>query len=78
MGNSLVVALCAPASVRWGFNGWQNIEERPTKPSSLGLHVLPIDTAHMIAGQRVDFTFRYSPSEQWIGVDYRVEVISST
>jgi glucoamylase len=77
VGNSLVVALCAPASVRWGFNGWQNIDERPTTPNSLGLHVLPIDTARMIAGQRVDFTYRYIPSDWWIGVDYRVEVMST-
>ena len=31
----------------------------------------------MIAGQRVDFTFRYSPGERWIGVDYHVEVMSA-
>jgi hypothetical protein len=22
VGNSLLVTLCAPGSVRWGFNGW--------------------------------------------------------
>jgi glucoamylase len=76
-GNSLVVVLCAPASVRWGFNAWQNIVERPTTPNSLGLHVLPIDTVRMTAGQTVDFTFRYAPGEQWIGIDYHVEVTSA-
>jgi glucoamylase len=77
VGDSLLVTLCTPASVRWGFDGWQNIEERPTTPNHQGLHVLPIDTAGMIAGQRVDFAFRYSPSERWIGIDYRIDVMST-
>ncbi len=76
VGNSLAVALCAPASVRWGFNGWQNIVERPTTPNGLGLHVLHIDTARMTAGQRVEFTFCYTSGDRWIGVDYHVAVMS--
>jgi glucoamylase len=73
-GASLVVALRAPASVRWGFDGWQQIEERPTIPNSLGLHVLWVDTSRMAAGQKVDFTFRYAKGDRWIGVDYHIEV----
>jgi glucoamylase len=73
-GTSLAVALRAPASVRFGFNDWQNIEERPTTPNSLGLHVLYVDTSRMTIGQKVDFTFRYSKGDQWIGVDYHIEV----
>ena len=75
VGDSLLIMLCEPGSVRWGFNGWQNIEERPNAPNSLGLHVLLIDTTAMIAGQKVDFTFRYSPGERWAGVDYHIEVM---
>jgi glucoamylase len=73
-GMSLVVALRAPASVRFGFNNWQGIVELPTVPNSLGLHVLRIDTARLTAGQTVDFTFRYSLRDRWIGVDYHIEV----
>lgn len=75
VGDSLLIMLCEPGSVRWGFNGWQNIEERPNAPNSLGLHVLLIDTTAMIAGQKVDFTFRYSPGERWAGVDYHIKVM---
>jgi len=74
---SLILALRAPASVRFGFNGWQDIVELPTVPSSLGLHVLRIDTARLSAGQRVDFTFRYSAQDRWIGVDFHIEVKSA-
>ncbi len=73
-GAALVIALRAPASVRWGCNGWQDIEERPTAPNSLGLHVLQIDCSRMTAGQKVDFTYRYMPGDHWIGADYHVEV----
>lgn len=76
-GVSLVLALRAPASVRWGFNGWQDIVERETTPNSLGLHVLHVDTARMTAGETLDFTFRYLPGDHWIGSDYRIEVKSA-
>jgi len=77
VGRSLILALRAPASVRFGFNGWQDIAERPTAPNSLGLHVLYIDTAQLSAGQRLDFTFRYSAGNHWIGTDYHIEVRNS-
>jgi glucoamylase len=73
-GGSLLIALRAAASVRWGVDGWQNIEERVTTPNSLGLHVLVIDTSRLAAGQRVDFTFRYSAGDRWVGADYRIEI----
>jgi len=71
---SLTVALRAPAQVRWGFNGWQDIQEDSTRPNSLGLHVLSIDTARMTAGETLDFTFRLTAGDRWIGVDYHLEV----
>jgi glucoamylase len=73
-GMSLLIALRAPARIRFGFDGWQNVVELPTASNSLGLHVLRIDTARLAAGQRVDFTFRYSARDAWVGVDYRVAV----
>ena len=73
-GASLTLALRAPAIVRFGFNGWQDIAEQPTMPNSLGLHILNIDVARMVAGQALDFTFRYMPGDHWIGADYRVQI----
>ena len=73
-GAALIVALRAPAIVRFGFNGWRDITEQPTTPNSLGLHVLNIDTARVTAGQVLDFTFRYMPGDQWIGADYRIQI----
>jgi hypothetical protein len=76
-GASLIVALRTPAIVRWGFNGWQNIVERLTTSNSLGLHVVLIDTAPIMAGQVLDFTFRLMPGDNWIGVDYHLQIESS-
>ena len=76
-GMSLTLARRAPASVRFGFNDWQDVVELPTVPNSLGLHVLRIDTARLSAGQRVDFTLRYTARDRWIGVDYHIAVKSA-
>jgi glucoamylase len=76
-GMSLVLALRAPASVRFGFNDWQDVVELPTVPNSLGLHVLHIDTARLSARRRVDFTFRYTARDRWVGVDYHIDVKSA-
>jgi glucoamylase len=72
-GAALLVALRAPAVVRWGFNGWQNIVERSTTANSLGLHVVHIDAARMNGAQILDFTFRYLPGDHWIGTDYHIQ-----
>jgi glucoamylase len=77
-GASLIVALRRPAIVRWGFNGWQDIVERSTASNSLGLHVVLIDTASVMAVQMLDFTFRSMPGDNWIGVDYHVQMKWST
>jgi glucoamylase len=73
-GESLIVALRAPAIVRFGFNGWRDIADAPTTPNSLGLHLLHIDTSRLMPGQKLDFTFRYSPGDNWIGADFHIEV----
>ena len=77
-GESLIVALRAPAIVRFGFNGWRDIVDAPTTPNSLGMHVLYIDTSRLAPGQKLDFTFRYSPGDNWIGADFHIDVAASS
>jgi hypothetical protein len=76
-GASLIVALRTPAIVRWGFNDWQETVERPTVANSLGLHVVLIDTAPVMAGQTLDFTLRRMPADHWVGQDYHFQIKSS-
>jgi len=77
-GASLIVALRTPAIVRWGFNGWQDIMERSTISNTLGLHIVFIDSAPIMSGQVLDFTFRSLSSNDWVGIDYHVQIKSST
>ncbi|HKD54718.1 MAG TPA: glycoside hydrolase family 15 protein [Steroidobacteraceae bacterium] len=70
---ALTIALRDPASVRYGFDGWQDIREQSTTPSSLGLHLLDIDTQRLRAGQRIDFTWRAGAT--WAGRDFRVLIV---
>jgi glucoamylase len=73
-GVGLTIALRAAAVVHFGFDGWQNVADAPTRPNSLGVHVALIDTAHLKPGQRLDFTFWYLPGNQGVGVDYRIAI----
>jgi glucoamylase len=71
-GCVLTVALSAAGAVHWGVDGWQEVREQDTTPSSLGLHVVEIDTARLRRGARLDLTFRHGT--RWAGRDYQIRV----
>ena len=73
-GAALTLALNEPGVFRWGFDGWQDIEERATQPNPLGLHLVTIDTAALSAGRAIDLTYRRLSDGQWAGQDFRIEV----
>ena len=68
---------CAPRRACDGESMVGRISRSATTPNSLGLHVITIDTSRLTAGQSVDFTFRYSAGDRWVGADYRIEVKSA-
>jgi glucoamylase len=71
-GCALTVALSQPGAVHWGVNGWQDVHDQETTASSLGLHVVAIDTMRLRSGDRVDLTFRHG--SRWAGRDYEIRV----
>jgi len=73
-GCRLTLALREAGSFHWGVDGWQDVREQGTTPSSLGLHLLEIDTARLRAGQRIDLTFRHDGSGAWVGRDFCILV----
>jgi glucoamylase len=73
-GTSLTLALSEPGVFRWGFDGWQNIEERPTSANPLGLHLVELDTRALAAGRQIDLTYRRQSDGQWAGQDYQITV----
>jgi glucoamylase len=68
------VALPFPAIVRWGRNGWQQIEEIPSVDTRLGFHVAVLDTAALSPGSRLDFTWRWQDGGEWAGHDIAVQI----
>jgi glucoamylase len=71
-GCAFTIALRHAGAVRWGLDGWQDVQEQATVPSSLGLHVLEIDTQRLRAGRCIDLTYR--AAAQWVGRDFRITV----
>ena len=76
-GTPLTLALTEPGVFRWGFDGWQDIEERATEPNPLGLHLVELGTRGLAAGRWIDLTYRRQSDGQWAGQDYRIMVRSA-
>jgi len=74
-GAALTVAATAPATFRWGFDGWQDIHEQRTIATTLGLHTVEIDTARLKSGRSIDLTYRLEPGGEWVGRDFRIAVV---
>ncbi|MBX9933562.1 MAG: glycosyl hydrolase [Methylobacterium sp.] len=73
-GSRIVVALPRPGVVRWGRDGWQAVTETAAEDTGLGFYAVPLDTAGLRGGQYVEFAIRWEQGD-WIGVDYRIEVM---
>ena len=73
-GMILVVALPHPATVSWGFNGWMDSRQQLTGKRGLGLYRVEIDTAMLVSGSRIDFTYRDEETGKWAGIDFSVRV----
>lgn len=74
-GQALGVCLPAPATVHWGVDFCRTVADTPTRDTGLGVQVADLPVANLSAGQRVDFTFRWSVSDQWEGQDFRVDIV---
>ncbi|MDE2184949.1 MAG: glycosyl hydrolase [Alphaproteobacteria bacterium] len=73
-GNTLCIALKAPARVHWGINGWKEIQDIDTRDTGLGVHVVDLPVTGLAAGETIQFTFLWLEAEAWEGQDYEVLV----
>ncbi|MGA7802851.1 MAG: glycoside hydrolase family 15 protein [Gammaproteobacteria bacterium] len=76
-GQELLVCLGEPATVHWGVNGWQNVQDTVTGESGLGLFSATLPTAQLPGGATVVFTFRSQRDRRWRGRDFRISVRSA-
>ena len=74
-GSRVIVALPQPAVIRWGSDGWHNIMECQTLDAGLGVHTADIHAESLAPGQRVDFTWRWRESGEWVGRDFALVVV---
>lgn len=72
----LHVGFYEPGVVRWGVDGWQDPREVVTQDTGLGVHIAPLATQNLRAGQQIQFTFRSSQTGTWIGRDYTVSILA--
>jgi glucoamylase len=73
-GHRLIIALTAPARVRWGTDGWNNVQDVDTHDTGLGVHVARLDVSEFAAGRSLQFTFEWLEKKGWDGKDYEMRV----
>ena len=73
-GQLLRVEVLAPAVVHWSADGWRTVTDTATRDLGVGLHVADLPVGALVAGARVDFTFRWPLADRWEGTDFHVVV----
>jgi glucoamylase len=73
-GCVLRIEVLSTASVHWSLDGWQTIQDTPTKDSGLGIHFADLDTASLKPGGAIVFTLYWPVEDRWEGVDYDLVV----
>lgn len=71
-GRTLRIESLAPAVVHWSLDGWRTVHDTPTRDTTLGVHVVDLETRHLGLGKRVDLTFYWPDDGRWEGVDFLI------
>ena len=69
-GRALRIEDRQPFSVRYGFDGWQEIQERDAVRMPFGVWSVQLTAQELASHSQLDFTRRYEA--QWEGVDHVV------
>jgi glucoamylase len=73
-GRALVVEAAEPFVLHFGFDGWQEVAERASAATGLGMHGVRLDAEELAPRSRLDFTRRWSVGERWEGTDHTLEL----
>ncbi len=77
-GSRLVVALPRPAEIRWSSDGAQHTADTPTLDAGLATHTADLHVERLAPGQRVDFTWRWRDTGEWIGQNFAALAVAET
>jgi glucoamylase len=76
-GRDLLIEMNAPFMLHLGFDGWQDIEDRPSAPLPFDRHGVRLTQADLSGRGAVDFTIYSVASGQWEGADHRVQLATA-
>src|SRR5438445_6429773 len=71
-GRTLRVETLAPALGHWSVDGWRAVHDIRTRDTTLGVHVVDLETQGLHIGDRVDLTFYLPEADRWDGTDFVV------
>jgi len=77
-GKTLRISLPAPALIHWSFDRWQTSQDSETVDTGLGLHVADLPSRNLPTGANISFTFYWKDEARWEGVDFNVNVVTSS
>jgi glucoamylase len=71
-GRSLAIEDRAPFVLRYGFDGWQAVNERPAERGPCGVWSVTFPPGELETHQRIDFTRRFG--DRWEGANHEVTI----
>ena len=76
-GTTLRIETLFPALIHWSGDEWKTSRDVKTGDTGLGVHFADLDTASLETGKKVVFTFYWTGSSRWEGVDFEVEITTA-
>jgi glucoamylase len=73
-GLKLRIEVLAPAIVHWSSNNWSDINDTPTRDTTLGLHIADLDVSDLNHGQEILFTYYWREAGKWEGTNFSIIV----
>jgi len=73
-GNDLVIEASDAFVLRFGFDGWKDVQERPSLRMPFGRHGVRFVAGELEPHGRIDFSCRFTASGGWEGVDHAVRL----
>jgi glucoamylase len=70
----LLIEAPSPFRLHLGFDGWQDIEDRPSTPSKFGTHSVRLTSDELGRRGVLDFTMFFSGEERWENQDHHVRL----
>ena len=74
-GKVLRIELLATATVHWSMDNWQTVNDTETSEVGLGVHLVDLPVNAMPVNTTLVFTFHWSGSNTWEGMDFKVNII---